>query len=204
MRIVVIGGSRGTGRALAALAVARGHEVVAASRSGTGPDGASAVAVDAADAEALRPMLRGADAVAVTVGPTKGAERARTAVTRAVVAAMEAEGVRRIVVQSSTGVGSSIEHLPALLRPVMRKLLDDALADHLEQEEAVRASGLAWTIVRPTGLKNGSAEGKVVTVLEGEKGTVKGSITRERLAVWMLDALADDALVGSAVSISAV
>src|SRR5690606_9685888 len=110
MRIVVIGGSRGTGRALAALAVARGHEVVAASRSGTGPDGASAVAVDAADAEALRPMLRGADAVAVTVGPTRGAERARTAVTRAVVAAMAAEGVRRIVVQSSTGVGSSIEH----------------------------------------------------------------------------------------------
>ena len=204
MRLVIVGASQGTGRALAALAVARGHEVVAVSRSGSAPEGSRAVAVDAADAAALRPALTGADAVVVTVGASKGSPQARTAVTRAVVEAAEAEGVRRIIVQSSVGVGESVQHLPAALRPLVKATLAKALADHSEQEEAVRGSALAWTIVRPTGLKNGSAEGKVVTVLEGEKGTVKGSITRERLAVWMLDALADDALAGSAVSISAV
>lgn len=203
MRIVVVGGSQGTGRALAELGLRQGHVVIAASRSGKGPEGALAVPVDATDSVALRPILAGADAVVVTVGATKGAPNARAAVTRAVVAAAEAEGVRRIVVQSTVGVGASIEHLPSALRPVIKLTLGKAIADHHEQERAVRTSHLAWTIVRPTGLKNGESVGEVVTLREGEKGTVKGSITRERLAEYILDSLADDALAGQSVSISA-
>lgn len=44
MKITIIGGSKGTGARLAALAAEAGHEVSALSRSGTAPEGVRAIA----------------------------------------------------------------------------------------------------------------------------------------------------------------
>lgn len=179
MKITVVGGSRGTGAQLAVAAVRAGHDVTAVSRSGNVPDGVTAVAGSATDAEV-----------------------ARAAVTRSIIAAMRESGVRRLVVQSSLGAGDSGKQLPVPLRQLMKVLLAKPLADHNEQEKAVRESGLDWTIVRPTGLKDAPARGtwRANEVSDGE--TLGGTIPRVDLAAFMLEVVADDSAVAKAFGIS--
>src|SRR5665647_3946232 len=75
MNITVVGGSRGTGALVAQQAAAAGHEVRTVSRSlGASIAGVEQVALDATDAVALQPAVRGADAVIVTVG-ARGRDR---------------------------------------------------------------------------------------------------------------------------------
>ncbi len=203
MKIVIVGGSKGTGAALASLAQAAGHEVTVLSRSGGTPDpGVLAVAGDAADPDVAARAVAGADAVVVTVGGAKGVSRQRTAVTRSVVAAMQEAGARRLVVQSSLGAGGSAAQMPLLVRALTRVLLASALADHDEQEAAVVGSGLDWTIVRPAGLTNGRPTGdwKATELTAGGKGF--GSIPRGDLAACLLRVLEDDSSVGKALGAS--
>lgn len=141
MRITIVGGSKGTGARLAEAARDAGHEVTTLSRSGDGPSGVTNLPGDATDPTSLRDALSGADAVVVTVGGAKGVRHHRSAVTHAVVEAMRAEGVRRLVVQSSLGAGDSDSQMPLPLRVVMKALLARPLADHDRQESIVRDSG---------------------------------------------------------------
>lgn len=202
MKLTVIGGSQGTGAAVAELARDAGHEVTVLSRSGNAPSGVRSVTGDATDPAAARQAVEGADAVVVTVGGAKGVKRQRTAVTRAVITAMTGVGVRRLVVQSSLGAGDSGAQMPLPLRLLMKVLLAAPLADHDEQESAVRASGLDWTIVRPTGLTTKPGTGRWRALQVGEAGHLGGTIPRADLAAYLLEVIPDEELVGCAVGIS--
>ncbi|MDQ2625372.1 MAG: SDR family oxidoreductase [Actinomycetota bacterium] len=202
MKIAVIGGSRGTGAELAQQSLAAGNEVVVVSRSGTGPAGARTVAADATSADDLADVATHADVVVVTVGAARGTKRQRTTVTRAVVEAMSRAGVRRIVVQSSLGAGDSARHMPPVLRGLMRLVLASALADHEEQEAVVRASGLDWTIVRPSGLTSKPGTGSWRALEAADDGHLGGTIPRADLAAFVLSLLDDDTAAGKAFSIS--
>lgn len=147
-------------------------------------------------------VVAGADALVVTVGGAKGVSRHRAAVTASVVRAMEQTGVDRLLVQSSLGAGDSGELMPAPLRLLMKGVLAAPLADHNEQEAAIIGSSLAWTIVRPTGLTNRPATGKWRALQVGKQGRLGGSIPRDDLAAYLLQALGDDSLIGAAVGIS--
>lgn len=200
MKIAVIGGSRGTGAQVAQQIVAGGDECVVVSRSGTAPAGSKAMSADATDADAVSSAIAGCDAVVVTVGGGDNGHRAR--VTRAVIAAMAKAGVSRLVVQSSVGAGDSAKHLPIALRFLMKIVLAKPLADHNEQEAAVRDSGLEWTIVRPSGLKDEPATGHIRVLDESDEGTVRGTITREDLGLFIYESISDSTLVHSSVSVS--
>lgn len=202
MKIVVIGGSKGTGARLAALASRAGHEVTAISRSGMAPDGVRAITGDATDSAVVQEAIAGADAVVITVGGTKGTSRHRTTVTKAVIGAMEQAKVERLVVQSSLGAGDSGTLMPTPLRMLMKGVLAAPLADHNEQESAVMRSSLKWTVVRPTGLTNRPATGSWRALQVGDQGRLSGSIPRDDLAAYLLQALQDDPLIGAAVGIS--
>lgn len=202
MKVTVIGGSQGTGARVAELARDAGHEVTVLSRSGRAPEGVVSVTGDATDPAVARRAVEGSDAVVVTVGGAKGVSRQRTAVTRAVITAMAGTGVRRLVVQSSLGAGDSSVQLPLPLRLLMKVVLAAPLADHNEQESAVRASGLDWTLVRPTGLTAKPATGRWRTLQVGEAGHLGGTIPRADLAAYLLEVFGDETLVGRAVGIS--
>lgn len=197
MKITVIGGSKGTGAQLAGLARDARHEVTVLSRSGTAPTGVRSVTGSATDAVAVREAVTGADAVVVTVGGAKGVRHQRAQVTRAVIAAMREAGVRRLVVQSSLGAGDSASQLPRPLGTITKLMLMLPLADHDEQEAAVRRSGLDWTVLRPTGLTDKPATGSWQALRVGDPGTLRSSIPRADLAACMLDALSDDATIGA-------
>jgi uncharacterized protein YbjT (DUF2867 family) len=199
VKITVVGGSRGTGALVAQQAAAAGHEVRTVSRApGPAIHGVEQLALDATDADALRSAVRGADAVVVTVGaPARKGETPRADVTRAVVAAMTGEGVRRVVAQSSYGVGDSYSSMPFVLRHIAVPLiLKQALADHEQQEGVLAASGLDWTVIRPGGLTNEKPLAAVrLAPGDGSQGSL-GRVSRADVAAALLAALTDPATIG--------
>lgn len=202
MRITVIGGNHGTGAELVKVAADAGHLVTCLSRSGCPPQpGVIDVRGDAREAAIVRPAIAEADAVVVTVGGSAGSDRNRTEVTRAAVAAMSAAGVRRLIVQSSLGVGDSTALLPAPVRLFVRAVLGRALADHADQEAVVESSGLAWTIVRPGGLTDGPATGRYLAQETREARPMAGRISRADLAACLLRLLEDESAVGKALAV---
>jgi uncharacterized protein YbjT (DUF2867 family) len=121
--IVVTGATGNVGQPLVRALVAAGEQVTAVSRRSVDIPGARTVVADLAS---LAPALPGADTVfLLTAGDFLGADLTP------VLAEIRAAGVDRVVLLSSQGVGSG-HHPPAL-------------------EDAVRASGLRWTILRPGG-----------------------------------------------------
>jgi uncharacterized protein YbjT (DUF2867 family) len=171
VRVLVVGATGGSGRAAVEGLAARGHEVTAfARRAGAvyaGRAGIRAVDGDATVPEDVDRAVRGQDAVVVTLGISEHPLRVRLRGSRgtpldvrsrgtaAVVAAMRAHGVPRLVVQSSYGVGTTRERLPLSSRLVFALLLRPQIADHERQERVVRDSGLGWTIVQPVYLTDG-------------------------------------------------
>lgn len=154
MHLTVFGATSSTGRLVVERALAAGHTVTAhtrdAGRVTTQHERLRVVAGDVTTVAGARPALEGADAAIITLGHgRKGV--VREAGTRAVVTAMHETGVRRLVCQSTLGIGSSRDNLNFFWRvPMFGVLLRQAYADHVRQEEVVSSSGLDWTIVRPS------------------------------------------------------
>ena len=113
--------------------------------------------------------------------------------TKAAIEAMRRAGVRRLVVQSSLGAGDSGQQLPQPFRLFAKVALAKPIADHNAQEDAVRASGLDWTIVRPPGLTDQPATGEWLALEVGDGGTLNGRISRADLAAFILASLDSDA-----------
>lgn len=197
--ITVIGASRGTGAAAAGMAGARGAVVRAVSRSGGSPAlGVTAYASDATDPAALHAAISGADAVLIMVGARgrdHSAIRART--TRAVINVMHREGVRRLIVQSSLGIGDSAHRLDFFTKYlVFPLLLAPAMADHAAQESITMQSSLDWTIVRPGYLNDGPAAGQLVALSSTSQELMRPRLSRADLAAWTLGAIDDATTIG--------
>lgn len=202
MKITVVGGNSGTGAQVVRIAAEAGHEVTSLSRRGGAvTDGVRSLVGDALDADVTRRAVAGADAVVVTVGGSSGTDRHRTAVTRSVIAAMGDAGVRRLVVHSSLGVGDSMDLIAGPARLFVKAVLGRALADHAEQEAAVAASGLDWTVVRPGGLTDGPATGVYVAQEGAERRPMKSRIARADVAAYIVGVLDDPASHGRAVAL---
>jgi putative NADH-flavin reductase len=179
MRLTVVAATGGIGRHLVEQAVAGGHDVTAVARRPRDlPDGVRAVAVDLArpDPPALAAAIRGADAVLSALGPRD--PRADAGITsrgtRAIVAAMDAEHVRRIVIVSAAPVGPVPvpgqpvpRHDPGdgffmryLGVPLSRAMFGRHYADLAVTEQILRDSDLDWTVSRPPKLTDKPLTGK--------------------------------------------
>ncbi|MEV6763392.1 NAD(P)H-binding protein [Streptomyces sp. NPDC051105] len=135
--IVVTGATGNVGRWLVAALAAAGERVTAVSRGIAPvdlPDGVVQVRADLAEPESLRPALGGAEALFLHDGGTGG----HGLDARAVLAVARDAGVARVVLLSSQGVATRPESPShgGAMRAV---------------EDAVRGSGLAWTILRAGG-----------------------------------------------------
>jgi nucleoside-diphosphate-sugar epimerase len=114
--------------------------------------------------------------------------------------AMQEQNVRRIVCITGIGAGDSKGHGPWyynwLVQPLM---LRGVYEDKTRQEEVVRDSGLAWTLVRPGLLTNGASKGltavRAVTDLVDARA---GNISRADVAGFCLRELVDDRYLNQA------
>ena len=194
-KILVLGATGGTGQLIIRQALAKGYDVTALVRSpekGAGLTGVKLAIGDARDEAALRQAIRGQDAVVSALGtppsPFKEVTLLSTA-TRAVVNAMQAEGVSRLVAITGIGAGDSAGHggfafdhliLPLLLRHVY--------ADKNRQEANIRQSGLDWTLVRPAVLNDKPGKG-APRALEDLSQFHGGTIARADVAAFIVDEL---------------
>jgi uncharacterized protein YbjT (DUF2867 family) len=198
MKILVLGATGATGRLIVTQARAKGHDIVALVRPGSkGADlaGATVVEGDARDAAALTTAIAGCDAVISSLGTALSPFRKVTMLstaTRALVGVMKARNVRRLVCITGMGAGDSRGHggffFDRLFLPLM---LCHVYEDKNRQEDAIRASTLDWTIVRPTVLNDKPARGHIraLTDLSRVHG---GTIARADVADFVVQQLAGD------------
>jgi uncharacterized protein YbjT (DUF2867 family) len=150
--------------------------------------GAAPVLCDLEGEDELSEYVAGADAVvfAAGAGPGSGPERKQTVDLGAalkLIRACQATGVERYLMISAMGAANATAG-PEEMRPYLRA---KAGAD-----EALRESGLAYTIVRPGRLTDGPATGRVRV---GE-GLERGEVTRADVAAVLAACLQIDATVG--------
>ncbi|MFO7856325.1 MAG: SDR family oxidoreductase [Paracoccaceae bacterium] len=194
--ILILGASRGIGAAAVEVALARGHAVRAFARS---PEALkiedtrlTRYAGDARSPDALRPAVAGADAVIYALG-TPGTARGpfgprvtlHSEATRALIDVMREAGVRRLVAVTGYGAGESRLAMSLLERTAHRAALGRPYADKDRQEALIRGSGLDWTIVRPTILRDAKARGRY-EVLRDASEWRNGLISRADVADFLV------------------
>ena len=206
--ILVLGATGGTGRLIVSQALRRGHQVTALVRSpekASELKGAKIIVGDVRDEQTLREVLKGQDAVVSSLGTPASPFREVTLLstaTRALVNAMNAEHVSRLVCITGIGAGDSAGHGGFLFDNVIFPLLlRNVYADKNRQEALVRHSGLDWVLVRPSVLNDKPGRGSIraLTDLSDFHG---GSISREDVATFVLDQLHADAWVHRSPSIT--
>lgn len=164
MKLAIFGATGGTGQQVVAQALAAGHTVTVLVRDAaklTKRDARLTVitgnVLNQADVDAC---VKQTDAVICTLGNTSNnPDMLVTNGTRNIITAMQQQGIQRLIVVSSLGVGDSKQQVPLFFKVVAATVLRKVMKDKEAQEEVVRASGLTWTLVRPGGLTDGPRTG---------------------------------------------
>jgi putative NADH-flavin reductase len=197
-KILVLGATGPTGRLIVAQALERGYDVTALVRSpekAADLQGVKIIVGNVQDKTTLRQAVSGRDAVISALGTPASPFKEVTflsAATRALVSAMKAEQVSRLVVITGIGAGDSAGHGGFLFdKLIFPLLLRKVYADKNRQETVIRDSGLDWTVVRPSILNNKPGLGAVRTYtdLSNFNG---GSISRQDVATFVLDQTTSD------------
>jgi putative NADH-flavin reductase len=195
--LLVLGATGPTGRHVVSQALDLGHNVTVFVRSRerleVPPDRVRVVTGSLPDDErALMQAIHGQDVVVSALGigqsftPNGLIARSAPLIGRA----MESQGVRRLIFTSAFGIGPTWDTTPFLPRLFIRTLLRRVYADKEVGEEAIKRSGLDWTLVYPVGLTNGPRTGRYQV---GERLKLRGfpTISRADVAAFLLTQIED-------------
>jgi putative NADH-flavin reductase len=222
MKLVILGATGGVGQHLVAIATSRGDDVLVVARDKTRLSDDWTCRVAEMDLLKTQPKvlgvaLAGADAVVSALGARGAADHGiLTVAAKQVLAAMQGSGVRRYLGISAAPVATTPSperptpprHDPGddlltrtVMMPLVKRLFAPVYADSALMEDAVRASGLDWTIMRPPRLTNKPGTGRYRTAVDRN---VRGgrSISREDLARFILDAVSQQNTVGHTIGIA--
>lgn len=202
--LLVVGATGGTGQEIVAQALRQGYAVRALVRdvdkARTLFGGRIAYAVgDVREPRTLRAAMRGVDFVVSALGsnaqrdPENSAERVDYGGVRSLAEAAAAARVKHFVLTSSMGVTNPDHPLNATL--------DGLLGWKLKGEEALRASGVSYTIVRAARLNNDPGSELGIRVLQGDPRDVMGTIPRADVAAVLLAAVGREEAFGKTLEI---
>jgi putative NADH-flavin reductase len=205
MNIALFGATGGTGRQILAQALGQGHSVTALVRDtkklAESDPRVRLVTGNVLDMAAVAQTLQGADAVVVSLGnSSNNPDLVVSTGTANIIAEMQRQGLRRLLVISSLGVGDSKDQVPFFFRMLMQTVLRGAIKDKELQEELVRKSGLDWTIIRPGGLTDGPATGAYTAGTD--PSITAGQVARADVAAFVLKQLDDRQYVHAAPAIT--
>lgn len=203
MKIAVFGASGRTGKLVVDQALAAGHEVVAFVRDpaklAVRQEKLTIVHGDVTDPSVVRRAVEGVDAVISTLAPTRGAPKdTMSSGIRNILAAMQAAGVRRLVISSGAGVPDPNDPPNlgvSIIRALLRLFADWVLEDSAQAVALVRASDAEWTVVRAPFLIDGPHTGRYR--LGYFAAGFGARISRADLADALLRALADPSTIRS-------
>jgi putative NADH-flavin reductase len=165
MKVVILGASGRTGRELVKQALELGHDVTAfvrdPSKLRVDIERSKVVQGNMLDQGSLERAIAGQDAVISALGsPGLGKSTDLSDATAMIVGIMETAGVKRLIFESTVGIGDSKGHTPWLARKTFIPLiLRNVFADKELQEQYIKGSALDWVIVRPARLTNGPRTG---------------------------------------------
>ena len=198
MKLLIFGSTGGTGRELVKQALDQGHSVTAYARHAAKIEDIQhshlrIVYGDVLEPAAVESAVAGQEAVLIAIGAGAKRTTLREEGTRNIVEAMQGNGVKRLICQSSLGVGDSRANLPFFTKYIIVAVfLRHAFADHERQEAVIRQSSLDWTIVRPPHLKDGPRTEAYRHGFPSTDTRIKGWISRADVADFMLKQLVDD------------
>lgn len=215
-RILLLGATGRTGRLALEYALSQGIEVAALVRNAAAitvqSDKLAVIEGSPMNADDVRKAIAGCDAVVSALNNNRTSDNpwARrlspslfmTNSIRNCLAAMNKQGLRRIVVLSSVGVNDSFDDAVFVMRWLIRNTnLQYTFQDHDAQESELRRSGVDWTAVRAALLNNGK---KPKTLVESYYNEPKPALMISRLhtARYLIDCLEDQATFRKAPTIS--
>ena len=221
MKLTIFAATGGIGRQALEQAVAAGHDVTAVVRNPNKLSGEAVRIVTAdlaaADPAVLESGVAGADAVLSGLGPRSTSDAGIASQgTRAIIQAMQATGVRRIVVVSAAPIGTvpspgrpkPPRHDPGdgflmrhLFSHVARTLFREHYADLALMEDILRDSGLDWTVVRPPRLTDKPLTGSYRTAY-GQNLRGGWLVSRADVAQLMLRVLEQPETIKQAIGIA--
>lgn len=208
MNVIIFGATGSIGRIATRRMLDDGHAVTAFARNPAALDIEHPRLVlragDVMDPRSTSAAIAGMDAVVVTLGA--GASRSslvRSAGTMNVIRAMHEHGVRRLICQSTLGAHESWANLDFFWKRIMfGLLLRPVHKDHELQESLVRASGLDWTIVRPSAFTDTPATGRYKEGFSAGERALSLKISRADIADFLKRQLTDRRYRQQAVAIS--
>jgi uncharacterized protein YbjT (DUF2867 family) len=197
--VLVAGATGGTGQEVVDRAIALGLNVRALVRDEAKArllfgDRVQYVTGDVREPKSLRKAVKGVDEVICALGsnvqrdPENSPERVDYAGVKALAEAAQAAGVSQFILVSSMGVTHPEHQLNAML--------DNILEWKLKGEEAVRATGINYTIVRPGALTNEPGGQRGIRIMQGDPREGEGSISRSDLAAVLVSAIGRTDLYG--------
>lgn len=197
--VLILGATSGIGALAVDEALGRGLRVRGFARRADGMpprDGLEPFAGDARDPEDLTRALSGVGAVIYALGVKERAsmiwqaETLFSRTTAALIDAMDAAGVMRLVAVTGFGAGRSRDAMSALEKLGHNAVLGRVYDDKSRQESLIMESGLDWTIVRPVILTNGPRTG-TARVLREPDAWRNGLISRRDVAAYLVGAVID-------------
>lgn len=200
MKVAIFGATGIVGSAITREALAQGHEVTVLTRDAgkvkIADDRLTVIEGDVTHRPTVRKVLEKQDAVIQSLGiGGKGNGRPTTFVSEAnkiIMEEMSGMNVHRLIAISVIGAGNSLQFLPWIYRklmPVMMKWFQAIIDDKNRMEPMIEQSGLDWTIVRCTTVKDIPSKGHVAASLDG-KG-IRYSIAAPDMAKFVVGQLSD-------------
>lgn len=195
MHILIFGATGGTGQELVSQALRQGHDVSAFVRT---PSKLTVVDPhlrivqgDIHQAESIHAAIPGHDAVLSALGTRSiGPTTLLSDAARAIVRTMQEQGPKRIIWESSLGVGATRGQLGPLYNWLLVPfLLGHVFADKQRQEAIIQTTPLEWTIVQPASLTNGPRTGTYRVGAGAAAGRLLPRISRADVAHFMIGEL---------------
>ncbi len=191
-RVLIFGATGGTGRSILAQAHEAMYEVKVMVRDPNQVDlrahNLSVVQGDVLNAMDVQQAVQEVDVVFVCLGAAlDNRQMVRANGTANIIRAMQAQEVKRLICQTTMGMGDTFEMLsPQMRNFVVPNIMKHAFEDHAQQEAYVQQSDLDWTLVRPSNLTNDAISG-IYRVGTEPDTNIKGRIARADVAQFMLD-----------------
>ena len=194
VRLYVIGASGGVGQEVLKQAALRGHRCTAQTRDAARlqiDEHVSAAVGQPADEAFLARTLPGHDAVIFVLGIDRiGPTTLFSVAARALISAMTAASVSRLVAVTGVGAGETRGHGGWLYDWIIFPLFTrHRYADKEVQERLIEQSALDWTIVRPAPYQEGAASEPLQVLTAVTRSTRLTRVTRAEVAAFILDEL---------------
>jgi len=206
MKLIIFGATGSVGTHLVQQALQQGYTITAFTRNTDKLSAISHERLSVFKGDLFNPAdvdraIAGQDAVLCVIGDgNKGTVRSQG--TKNIIAAMKNNGVKRLVCETTLGLGDSKGNLNLMWKIIFGIFLRKAFKDHEMQEQHVFGSRLDYTIVRPSAFTDGNVTGAYKVGFDSRAKGLTLKIARADVADFILKQVNTDRYLNRAVSIS--